>query len=159
MAIERNLLEVDLGDPASVDEVVAALAHLGDGAWCNLEPFVDQADLDDLRARSPHPLLRMFMKAGAPIPLATVMRDGASVSIGLEHSHAARAIPYLREHEAAPPREWKVKQDHVRRGIVLAAPPDVAPRAVLDWIVGAARLLGGVPVGNRWTALVCTPTR
>lgn len=159
MAVDRNLLEVDLGDPSSVDDVLDALANLADGAWCNLEPFVEQADLDDLRARTPHPLLRMFMKAGAPIPLGTVMREGATVSIGLEHSHAAKAIPFLREHGAAPPREWRVKQDHARRGLVLAAPADVAPGAVLDWIVAAARLLGNVPVGTRWTALVCTPVR
>lgn len=156
MAIARNLIEFDTDDDASLGAVLDALAALREGEWCNLEPFVQQADLEDLRARTPHPLLRMFMKAGAPIPLGTVMRDGATWSVGLEHSHAARAVPYLREHDAAPPREWKVKQDHARRGIVLAVPGDVAPAAIVAWVTAAGRLLGGVPVGVHWTALVCT---
>ncbi len=155
MAIQRHLVEFRTDDPG---EVLAALDALQPGEWCNLEPFVAADDLDELRARTPHPLLRMFMKAGAPIPLGTVMLDGDTLSVGLEHSHAARAIPYLREHGVDTPRAWKVKQDHARRGIVLAVPVGTPRREILDWVVAAAGLLSSVPVGAQWTALLCRPS-
>ncbi len=153
MAIDRRLIEFsddDLGD------VVAAVRALRDGEWVNLEPYVDRAELDDLRARSPHPLVRMFMKAGAPIPLATIARTGDVLSIGLEHPHAARAVPYLREHAAAPPPGWTCKQDHPRRGLVFEAPTSVDVATVVGWLLRAGKLLGAVRVGREWTALVQT---
>jgi len=153
VAIEKRLLEFTDDDPA---EVVAAVGGLRDGEWVNIEPYVDEHDLEELRERTPHPLVRMFMKAGAPIPLGTIMRTGTVLSIGLEHPHAARAIPYLRDSGVSTPREWKTKQDHPRRGIVLEVATTTAPEELIAWIIGAGRVLGAVPIGRRWTALVCT---
>lgn len=154
-AIERRLIEFADDDTA---EVVAALSALRDGEWVNIEPFVHERDLDELRERTPHPLVRMFMKAGAPIPLGTIIRHDAVWSIGLEHPHAARAIPHLRAQGVPTPAAWKVKQDHPRRGIVLEVAVGAPPAEFITWIVGAGRVLGGVPIGREWTALVCTKT-
>ena len=156
MAIERRLVEFSDDD---LDEVVAAVAAVADGEWINIEPYVDQAELDELRARTPSALVRVFSKAGAPIPLGTIARRGAVLSIGLEHPHAARAVPYLREHEAAPPSGWKLKQDHARRGLVFEAPVGTDPAEVVRWILRAGKLLGAVRIGREWTALVCSPGR
>jgi hypothetical protein len=98
----------------------------------------------------------MFQKAGAPIPLGTIARTGAVLSVGLEHPHAARAIPFLRDNGVVTPREWKIKQDHPRRGIVLEVASDVAPVALVQWILGSARLLSKARIDRNWTALVST---
>jgi len=153
VAIEKALIEFETDDAS---EVVAAIAALHDGEWLNLEPYVAPQDLDELRDRTPHPLVRMFMKAGAPIPLGTIMRNADTLSIGLEHPHAAKAIAHLRDNGVDTPRAWKVKQDHPRRGIVLEVVATTAPEAIVTWITGAGRVLGAVPVGRAWTALVCT---
>jgi hypothetical protein len=154
VAIDRRLLEFSDDDLA---EVVSALHELREGDWVNIEPYIDQADLDDLRARSPHPLVRAFQKAGAPIPLGTIARTAHGLSIGLEHSHGARALPFLREHEAGKPADWKLKQDHPRRGMVFEVPATTDLDAAVRWILRAAKLLASVRVGREWTALVCRP--
>jgi hypothetical protein len=154
VAIDRRLLEFSDDDLA---DVVAALHELREGGWVNIEPYVDQAELDDLRARTPHPLVRAFQKAGAPIPLGTIARTGQGLSIGLEHGHGARALPFLREHGTGQPEDWKLKQDHPRRGLVFEAPATTDLQAAVRWILCAAKLLGSVRIGREWTALVCRP--
>jgi hypothetical protein len=156
MAIERRMIEFADDD---LDEVTSALRELVDGEWVNIEPYVDQGELDDLRARTPSALVRIFAKAGAPIPLGTIARAGSVLSIGLEHPHAAKAVPFLREHGVATPADWKLKQDHARRGLVFEAPLGTDPAAIVEWILRAGRLLGAVRIGREWTALVCTPRR
>lgn len=153
MAIDKRLIEFTEDD---LEEVVHAVTALRDGEWMNIEPFVEEEDLDELRSRIPHPLVRMFQKAGAPIPLGTLARTGAVLSVGLEHSHAARAIPFLRENGIVTPREWKIKQDHPRRGIVLEVAADTPPAELITWIVGAGRVLSSLRMGRSWTALVST---
>jgi hypothetical protein len=154
VAIDRRLLEFSDDD---LTEVVDALRSMRVGDWANIEPYVDQAELDDLRARSPHPIVRAFQKAGAPIPLGTVARTAPGLSIGLEHGHGARALPFLREHDLAKPDDWKLKQDHPRRGLVFEVPATTDLEAAVRWILRAAKLLGAVRVGREWTALVCRP--
>ena len=79
MAIEKRLIEFTDDD---LDEVVTAVRDLRDGEWLNIEPYLREEDLDELRDRIPHPLVRMFQKAGAPIPLGTLARTGAVLSVG-----------------------------------------------------------------------------
>ena len=153
MAIEKRLIEFTDDD---LDEVVTAVRDLRDGEWLNIEPYLREEDLHELRDRIPHPLVRMFQKAGAPIPLGTLARTGAVLSVGLEHPHAAKAIPYLRDNGVLTPREWKIKQDHPRRGIVLEVAADTAPVMLITWIVDAARLLSAARIERSWTALVST---
>ena len=153
MAIEKRLIEFTDDD---LEEVADAVRVLRDGEWLNIEPFVSEEDLDELHHRIPHPLVRMFQKAGAPIPLGTLARTGAVLSVGLEHPHAARAIPFLRDNGVVTPREWKIKQDHPRRGIVLEVAADTSPVTLITWIVDAARLLSAARIERSWTALVST---
>jgi hypothetical protein len=155
VAIEKRLIEFtddELGDVAD------AVAALRDGEWCNIEPYLDQDDLDELRNRIPHPLVRMFQKAGAPIPLGTIARTGGVLSVGLEHPHAAKAIVFLRDNGVATPREWKIKQDHPRRGIVLEVAAATPPTELLTWLTRAGRMLSSARIGREWTALVSTKT-
>jgi hypothetical protein len=153
MAFSRRLVEFVSEHPS---EVVAAIDALAEGEWVNIEPFVDQHELDALRERTPHPLVRMFAKAGAPIPLATVMRTKQGYSLGLEHGHGARVLPVLRERGAVLPAGWVVKQDHPRRGVVIEADHDADIADALGWLLGAARTLSAVAIGDQWTALVFT---
>ena len=153
MAIEKRLIEFTDDD---LEEVADAVRVLRDGEWLNIEPFISEEDLDELHRSIPHPLVRMFQKAGAPIPLGTLARTGAVLSVGLEHPHAARAIPFLRDNGVVTPREWKVKQDHPRRGIVLEVAADTSPAVLITWIVDAGRLLSAARIDRHWTALVST---
>lgn len=153
MATNKQLLHWHDND---LDELTLVLDQLIDGQWANLEPVVGEEDLADLRSRTPNPLVRMFMKAGAPIPMGTLAVAGDRLTIGLEHPHAAKALPFLREHGVEYPAEWRIKQDHPRRGIVFDAPRGASVAAV-RWVVRATGLLAAVPVGHEWTALVHRP--
>jgi hypothetical protein len=139
------------------DEVEEALAHLPDGGWVNIEPIIEQDDLDDLRARTPHPLLRMFSAKGAPIPFGTVVAQPDGLAVGLEHSRGRRVLPELRELNIVAPSSWRQQQDHAKRGVVYLAPRDESPRVVVAWIVAAATALTAVPIRGAWSAMVATP--
>lgn len=154
MAIHRDLIEFDR---AGCDEVLDRLESLPDGAWINIEPVVDDDDLEDLRTRTPHPLLRVFSAKGRPIPFATVVAASDGLSIGLEHGAGARVVPELRERGIQAPGSWRQEQDHPRRGVVYVAPRDERPEVILRWILDAATELAGVPIHGRWSAVVASP--
>jgi hypothetical protein len=154
MAVTRELVEFDRLDTAGVEERMRALP---DGAWVNIEPIVDEDDLADLRARMPHPLLRLFSAKGRPIPFGTVVANERDLSVGLEHSQGQRVVPILREYGITVPSSWRQQQDNAKRGVVFAAPRDEDPHVVLDWILMAATALSDVPIRGRWTAMIATP--
>jgi hypothetical protein len=154
MAVTRDLVEFDRSDTAAVEERLGALR---DGAWMNVEPIVDEHDLEELRARAPHPVLRIFSAKGRPIPFGTVVANERDLSIGLEHAQGQRVVPILREYGITAPASWVQKQDNAKRGVVYAAPRDEDPHVVLDWLLRAATALTDVPIHGRWSAMIATP--
>jgi hypothetical protein len=154
VAVTRRLLEFARDDTAELEQLLAALP---DGGWVNIEPIVDDGDLDDLRANAPHPLLRIFSAKGRPIPFGTVVAQEEELAVGLEHSRGARVVPELRELGITAPAGWRQQQDHAKRGVVYAVPRDENPALVLGWILASATALSDVPIRGRWSAMVATP--
>jgi hypothetical protein len=151
MAVDRELIEFDRDD---LSEVERRLAALPDGAWMNIEPIIEEADLEELRARTPHPLLRIFSAKGRPIPFGTIVAEPTELAVGLEHPQGAAVIPRLRELGIVAPASWRQRQDHPRRGVVYAVPRDEAAGVVLGWLLDAATALAGVTLRGRWSAVI-----
>jgi hypothetical protein len=154
VAVSRRLIEFERFD---TDEVEDALASLPDGAWMNIEPIIETDDLDEMRARLPHPLLRVFSAKGRPIPFGTVVAQQDGLAVGLEHSRGARVVPELRELGITVPASWRQQQDHAKRGVVYLAPRDEQPKVIVDWILAAASVLTDVPIRGNWSAMIATP--
>jgi hypothetical protein len=135
------------------------LAHLeglhreGRG-WVNVRPDVD----------APPPsrgLSLVFSARGPAVPLGTWVAPAPTrrgergpATIGLEHGLGAKAMPHLRAAGLEPPAGWRVRQDHVRRGLVVEVDDATAPDAALRWLLAAARSLCRLPLGQAWVASV-----
>jgi hypothetical protein len=154
VAVSRRWIEFQ---PVDTDEVEDALANLPDGGWMNIEPIIEQDDLDELRNRMPHPLLRLFSAKGAPIPFGTVVAQPDGLAVGLEHSRGRRVVAELHERDIVAPDTWRRQQDHAKRGVVYLAPRDESPEVIVRWICAAAAALTEVPIRGAWTAMVATP--
>lgn len=74
--------------------------------------------------------------------------------LGLQHPSGSKAKPVLAELGHAVPEGWVVVQDHVRKGLVVAVPPDVGLDIALEWLLRAARLLSTIPLTGGWRAAV-----
>jgi hypothetical protein len=154
MAVTRRFIEFARFDAG---EVEVAIASMPDGAWINIEPIIEAHDLDELRARLPHPVIRLFSAKGRPIPFGTVVAQADGLAVGLEHSRGHRVLPELDELGIRAPGSWLRQQDHAKRGVVYLAPRDEQPRVVVEWILAAATALTDVPIRGNWSAVVSTP--
>jgi hypothetical protein len=154
MAVTRRYIEFARFETGEVED---AIASMPDGAWINIEPIVEAHDLDELRARLPHPIVRLFSAKGRPIPFGTIVAQSDGLAIGLEHSRGRRVVPELDELGIRPPATWVRQQDHAKRGVVYLAPRDAQPRVIVEWILSAATALTDVPIRGNWSAMVATP--
>jgi hypothetical protein len=141
MAVERELIEFLHDDTSDVERRIASLP---DGAWVNIEPIVEDEDLDQLRDVTPHPVVRIFSAKGRPIPFGTIVAQSGALEVGLEHSRGARVIDELRDLGVSAPESWRLQQDHPRRGLVYAVPRHER----------AGVVLAEVPMRGRWSAVV-----
>jgi hypothetical protein len=139
--------------PTELEEAVAELDAAGAG-WVNVGPDIDEDDL-------PPPsggLGKLFGGRGPAVPHATwvagaARRGGQRPSeLGIEHGSGPKAVARLKEAGLDLPAGWLVRQDHVRRGLVLAVPPGTPAEEIVGFLLGAAARLAQVPVGDRWLA-------
>lgn len=138
--------------PAELVEAIAELDAAGTG-WVNVGPEIDEEDL-------PPPsggLGRLFSGRGPAVPHATWVAGGSRrggarrpSELGIEHGSGPRAVARLAELGLPLPGGWSVRQDHVRRGLVLAVPPGTPAEQIAEFLLGAAARLSEVPVGDRW---------
>ena len=159
MAIAKELIEFTRDDLGEVLGRLSELAGAGAG-WCNVEPVVSKATLDDLRSTSPPFIVRVFSGRGSKIPFATFVpadRPGAAASAGLQHSTGPRAVARLAEAGITVPATWRRQQDHSKRGIVYAVPADESPATILAWLLDAATELAGVELTGWWSAVFARP--
>ena len=129
----------------------------GSGGWVNFEPAVEVEDV----AAAGSGTFALFSGRGPIVPLATwtpakTPRRGRRepAMIGLQHPAGSKAKPLLAQHGHPVPDGWTVVQDHVRKGLVVALPDDVAAAEALGWVLRAARLLSTIPLGGQWRASV-----
>ncbi|MGI8806990.1 MAG: hypothetical protein ACR2KK_03950 [Acidimicrobiales bacterium] len=145
--------------PESADDVVAtmaAMAATGNG-WVNFEPAVH---VDDVPAEGSG-AFSLFSGRGPVVPLGTwtpgsTSRRGRAepAMLGLQHPAGSKAKPHLTALGHPVPDGWVVVQDHVRKGLVVAVPPDVGPDIALRWLLRAAKLLSTIPLTGGWRAAV-----
>ena len=145
--------------PGRLDEVVAVMDELTDAhaGWVNFQPAVD---VDDLPS-SGGGFFGLFGGKGPDVPLGTWIPATAPKrgrpdppKIGLQHGAGSRAKPKLIELGHPVPDGWVILQDYVKKGLVIAIPPDVPHGDVLLWLLGAARLLSSIPLTGDWRAEV-----
>jgi hypothetical protein len=138
------------------------LAAARDG-WINLLPGVPQEDVREPPRQSA--LSGLFGPRLPDVTMATFMppaggrRATDSETIGLMHPIGKRALPLLREAGVPLPDGWRVKQDHVRRGLVVEVPASTSHARVLDWMLQAGTALCVERMTGTWRADVYWPGR
>jgi hypothetical protein len=143
-------------DPSALVEVIERLAARGEG-WVNIA-----ADLGD-----GHPATvpgGWFSAKGPDAPHATYVppkarRNGRldPAQLGIEHASGPKAARQLAAAGLSVPAGWRVRQDHSKRGLVLAVPPEVSARDLVTWLLAAAGLLSRATLPEAWVAEVWEP--
>ena len=141
--------------PTSLLERMEELAAAADG-WINVLPKPD----DDRAIRTSLGFLAL-LGGGASgltmwtwIPRDQSRRDRLTTRLGISHVKRCRAATIV----PPVPLGWRVEQDHPRRGLVLAVPPEEAHAAVATWALRATEALSARPV-IAWRADVYLPAR
>ena len=158
------------------DDLRPALARMEElterqDGWINFEPAVDTDDLPPARTG----LAGLITGRGPDVPLATwtpgvqggAARSGAGSaagrrakgrptppSVGIHHGAGPGARARLDAAGCGVPHGWVVLQDHSKRGLVVAVPPDVPHADVLGWLLRAAAALSTVRLDRDWRAAV-----
>lgn len=149
-------IEFTVTSPEAAVEAVSELVAARSG-WINLFPEVDE---DEAAAVTPSPVGALFRAPGPPIPQATLMaptdgrRGPKPAQLGMTHGVGSAVVRRLAAEGLAVPEDWKVVQDHVRRGLVIRLddPPDV-DRAV-TFALRAGTLLCPIDTTGGWLAEV-----
>ena len=148
--------------PPEVAGVAGALSQLRDAGsgWVNLLPGIDEDAVDP---DPPTGLFAFFGNRAPPVTMATIMpakrdrRDIEGMTVGLMHPTGARAVARLAEVGVALPQGWVVRQDHVRRGLVVGSPVGATEADVIRWCVRAGAALCRADMTGRWQAVVYLP--
>jgi hypothetical protein len=141
-----------------VAESLHLLRENGNG-WMNLMPGVPEGSVE---TDQPAGLFAMFGTRASPVTMATLIppradrRDHEGVSVGVMHP-TGKAIARLADAGIPVPNGWVVRQDHVRRGLVLRSTPDALDAAIVEWAVRAGDALCMVEMTGRWQAVVYLP--
>ncbi len=122
--------------------------------WINIEPIVEDDD------RPPEPGPFAFLGGSThKIPTATWMPGKRSANgsvrpttVGLEHAAGPRLAWKLRDLGIPVPEDWRITQDHPRRGLVASVPAGADNAAVMRWLLEAATACCTVPTTGRWRA-------
>ena len=95
--------------------------------------------------------------------MATIMpakrerREAEGMTVGLMHPTGAKAVARLAEVGVTVPDGWVVRQDHVRRGLVLRTPVGAGESDVVTWCVRAGTALCRADMTGQWRAVVYLP--
>ena len=163
MTLEPDYVEFLTDDLSPVLARMAELTERQEG-WINLEPAVDTDDLPPPRTG----LAGLISGRGPDVPVATWTPGvlpaelgsrrgkgrGEPPSIGIHHGAGPGARARLDAAGRRVPQGWVVVQDHSKRGLVVAVPPTVPHREVLEWLLGATAALSTVPLDRDWRAAI-----
>jgi hypothetical protein len=149
--------------PPAFDRVTGYLHHLTEACqgWINLLPGVD-ADEDETQTVPPG-LFSLFSNRQPPVTMATLMparptkRGIEGVTIGLLHPTGPKAVARLSEAGVAVPPDWRVRQDHARRGLVLLTTLGASESAIIEWGIRAGTALCRREMTGQWQAVVYLP--
>jgi hypothetical protein len=146
-------------DTARVTAYLENLIDAGEG-WINLLP-----GLEEEREETLGPSLFSFLSGARqpPVTMGTLMpprptrRAIEGVTVGLLHPAGTRVAARLADEGAGIPPNWVVRQDHVRRGLVVATPVGTGAEEIVMWSLRAGTLLCKEPMTGEWQAVVYLP--
>ena len=133
------------------------VAHAIDGrraagvGWVNLRPDLGE-DLP------PPPKPSIFSGRGPLWPLITLTAGARSkrgtgpTMVGIEHGNGPRARQHLAEAGLAPPAGWLLRQDHGKRGLVVAVPETATSAEIVTWCLASAGSLCRYNLPEGWIA-------
>jgi hypothetical protein len=118
--------------------------------WMNLQPV-------PVREEEAATTTSIFSGPSPPkLPLCTwkveERRGRVETTLGIQHGVGSRIAPHLRQAGVTAAPDWRVLQDHRRRGLVVQVPPDADDEVVLDWLLRAGDLLALVDTTGSWAA-------
>lgn len=169
MRRRRNVehLEFVPDGAAAVLEWMDRLSRAHDG-WINLLPGVPEEEADQPRVgmfsalfgtAQPPVSMCTWMPAGAP--RARAARTGRAgpleETVGVMHPRGRGAAGLLASSGVPLPAGWTLRQDHVRRGLLVRPAAGTRHDAVLAWMLAAGSVLSVVPLTGRWKARVYLP--
>jgi hypothetical protein len=91
------------------------------------------------------------------VPPRPARRGFEGVTVGLLHPTGAKAAARLGEAGVAIPSDWRVRQDHARRGLVLLASLGAPDADIIDWAIRAGTALCRTEMTGQWQAVVYLP--
>jgi hypothetical protein len=156
---ETKTMEFTPPDVAGVAGALAQLRAAGSG-WVNLLPGIDEDAVD---VDPPTGLFAFFGNRVPPVTMATIMPpkrergEAEGMTVGLMHPTGAKAVALLAEAGVTVPDGWVVRQDHVRRGLVLLAPVGAGESDVVTWCVRAGTALCRADMTGQWRAVIYLP--
>lgn len=154
---------MELEPPDGTVEVVQrmdriAAAHDG---WMNLLPGVPEEDVPPPRAG---PFSAIFGSGDPPVSMCTWMppggpgsRRGGEETVGIMHARGRGAAAQLASLGVPVPTGWTVRQDHVKRGLIVRPAAGTTHDEVLAWMLAAGAALSVVPLTGRWKARFYLP--
>ncbi len=148
----------------SVDDLTQIVAWMtrlagAEDGWMNLIPRVGDND------EKPTSLRFMTLFGGGSmgvtmctwIPARHNHHGPVQASLGITHVTSRRAIRALQSLGILVPDTWAVRQDHPRRGLVFAIPPDEPNDQVIGWALRAAAGLTTSGQIRGWRADIYLP--
>jgi hypothetical protein len=91
------------------------------------------------------------------MPARPARRGMEGVTVGLLHPTGAKAAARLSEAGVAVPGDWRVRQDHARRGLVLLAALGASETDIIGWAIRAGTALCRREMTGQWQAVVYLP--
>jgi hypothetical protein len=144
----------DAGRFEVTDEAAAAMvvewalgsAPTPSARWSNLT-----LEVDEERFIPDNVMFSIVAARGPSVPMATVTAATSGkreepAAVGIEHRAGTKAGVQLREAGMETPPEWRLVQDHPRRGLVFTLPAEVDTTVLARWILDALRVLNRAPV-------------
>ena len=155
---EPLVIEFREDERLPVVEEMEAMAAAGSG-WLNVTPGLDM----DMPPPPQSGLSRLLGSRGPTVPLGTWMpasgRDPSTV--GIEHGEGPQIARRLADLGSPVPDDWRVLQDHPKRGLVVAVPTAAAADQldeVLGWLLRATASLCSWPRTGEWRAACYQPS-
>ena len=135
---------IPAGDVSAIEAVLTEI--IANKSWVNFLPGT-ASDLEEHLPTS-GPFSALFGKPVRPFAEISVVA-GAALQIGVNHPLGRLSATVLSDRGLTFPPEWKLSQNHTRRGLVVTATND--PHAIAVWCARALVELTLIPAQQEWT--------
>ena len=160
--VDRRVEHIEF-TPMVTGEVVAKMDQLAaarDG-WINLLPGVPEEMVGDIPR--PTTLGSLFGTGQPEVAMVTFMpappkgRTSDRETFGFMHGVGHKAMPALQQEGLGLPDGWRLRQDHVRRGMIVELPVGESHEDALAYALRVGGALCVAPMTGSWRADVYLP--